>query len=61
MLILKDISSAVMSTHAENGHAPRELTTQDMFIKDAFLIFRSLCKLTMKPLNTERYALCVNY
>lgn len=27
-----------------------------MFIKDAFLVFRALCKLTMKPLNTERYA-----
>ncbi|KAG2109806.1 guanine nucleotide exchange factor in Golgi transport N-terminal-domain-containing protein [Suillus clintonianus] len=38
---------------AENGHAARELSTQDMFIKDAFLVFRALCKLTMKPLNTE--------
>jgi brefeldin A-inhibited guanine nucleotide-exchange protein len=26
-----------------------------MFIKDAFLVFRALSKLTMKPLNTERY------
>ena len=24
-------------------------------MKDAFLVFRALCKLTMKPLNTERY------
>ncbi|KAH7916093.1 Sec7-domain-containing protein [Hygrophoropsis aurantiaca] len=31
----------------------RELTAQDLFIKDAFLVFRALCKLTMKPLNTE--------
>ncbi|KAG2152199.1 hypothetical protein BD769DRAFT_1403759 [Suillus cothurnatus] len=38
---------------AENKHATRELSTQDMFIKDAFLVFRALCKLTMKPLNTE--------
>jgi brefeldin A-inhibited guanine nucleotide-exchange protein len=26
-----------------------------MFIKDAFLVFRALCKLTMKPLATERF------
>ncbi|KIY51634.1 Sec7-domain-containing protein [Fistulina hepatica ATCC 64428] len=25
----------------------------DLFVKDAFLVFRALCKLTMKPLNTE--------
>ncbi|EGN93072.1 hypothetical protein SERLA73DRAFT_172424 [Serpula lacrymans var. lacrymans S7.3] len=31
----------------------RELTTQDLFVKDAFLVFRALCKLTMKPLNSE--------
>ncbi|KAG6873306.1 hypothetical protein C0995_000459 [Termitomyces sp. Mi166 len=35
---------------AEHGH---NLTTNDLFIKDAFLVFRALCKLTMKPLNTE--------
>ncbi|KAG2149149.1 guanine nucleotide exchange factor in Golgi transport N-terminal-domain-containing protein [Suillus clintonianus] len=39
---------------AENGHAARELSTQDMFIKDVFLVFRALCKFTMKPLNTDR-------
>ena len=32
----------------------RELNTNDLFIKDAFLVFRALCKLTMKPLNSER-------
>ncbi|KAI6119382.1 hypothetical protein EDD16DRAFT_1692684 [Pisolithus croceorrhizus] len=31
----------------------RVLTAHDMFVKDAFLVFRSLCKLTMKPLNSE--------
>lgn len=31
----------------------RELTERDLFIKDAFLVFRALCKLTMKALNTE--------
>ncbi|KAJ7591093.1 sec7 guanine nucleotide exchange factor [Mycena floridula] len=36
----------------DSQHANR-LTTNDLFIKDAFLVFRALCKLTMKPLNTE--------
>jgi brefeldin A-inhibited guanine nucleotide-exchange protein len=30
------------------------LTVKDLFIKDAFLVFRALCKLTMKPVSTER-------
>ena len=34
----------------------KELSTNDLFIKDAFLVFRALSKLTMKPLNSERYA-----
>jgi brefeldin A-inhibited guanine nucleotide-exchange protein len=32
------------------------MTTHDLFIKDAFLVFRALCKLTMKALNNERSA-----
>jgi brefeldin A-inhibited guanine nucleotide-exchange protein len=32
-----------------------ELTSNDLFVKDAFLVFRALCKLTMKPLNNERF------
>ncbi|KAF9782748.1 sec7 guanine nucleotide exchange factor [Thelephora terrestris] len=32
---------------------PHELTTNDLFIKDSFLVFRALCKLTMKPVTTE--------
>ncbi|KAJ7744471.1 Sec7-domain-containing protein [Mycena maculata] len=36
-------------THASH----KELTVNDLFIKDAFLVFRALCKLTMKPLNNE--------
>ncbi|KAI0711073.1 hypothetical protein C8T65DRAFT_648070 [Cerioporus squamosus] len=36
-----------------NGASHRQLTTNDLFIKDAFLVFRALCKLTMKPLNSE--------
>ena len=35
----------------------RSLSTNDLFLKDAFLVFRAMCKLTMKPLNTDRYAL----
>ena len=38
----------------EVEHA-RELTSNDLFVKDAFLVFRALCKLTMKPLNNERF------
>ncbi|RDB22645.1 Protein transport protein sec71 [Hypsizygus marmoreus] len=34
----------------EHGH---DLTLKDLFVKDAFLVFRALCKLTMKPLNNE--------
>ncbi|KAI0774114.1 Sec7-domain-containing protein [Fomes fomentarius] len=35
------------------GPSHRQLSTNDLFIKDAFLVFRALCKLTMKPLNSE--------
>jgi hypothetical protein len=41
---------------AVNGStSPRPLTMHDLFLKDAFLVFRAMCKLTMKPLNTERF------
>ncbi|KZW03822.1 hypothetical protein EXIGLDRAFT_743524 [Exidia glandulosa HHB12029] len=32
---------------------PRAISDDDLFLKDAFLVFRALCKLTMKPLATE--------
>jgi hypothetical protein len=38
----------------EPERAGKSLSANDLFIKDAFLVFRALCKLTMKPLNTER-------
>jgi len=38
----------------EAGHDNYQLTLDDLFVKDAFLVFRALCKLTMKPLNNER-------
>ncbi|KAJ6613490.1 hypothetical protein B0H10DRAFT_2048736 [Mycena sp. CBHHK59/15] len=42
------------SEHENDAHETHtELTVNDLFIKDAFLVFRALCKLTMKPLNNE--------
>ncbi|KAF9569079.1 Sec7-domain-containing protein [Agrocybe pediades] len=37
----------------EAHHGSHQLTLDDLFVKDAFLVFRALCKLTMKQLNTE--------
>ncbi|KAJ3508228.1 hypothetical protein NLJ89_g5873 [Agrocybe chaxingu] len=37
----------------EISHDVHQLTLDDLFVKDAFLVFRALCKLSMKPLNTE--------
>ncbi|KAF9075862.1 hypothetical protein BDP27DRAFT_1314622 [Rhodocollybia butyracea] len=45
-----------MDSHEQfsNGaYGRRGMSTKDMFVKDAFLVFRALCKLTMKPLNNE--------
>lgn len=44
-----------MESHEQFGHNRKGMNTKDMFVKDAFLVFRALCKLTMKPLNNERY------
>ncbi|ETW82422.1 hypothetical protein HETIRDRAFT_108770 [Heterobasidion irregulare TC 32-1] len=43
------------STPAQGHHAPpaHTMTINDLFLKDAFLVFRSMCKLTMKPLNSK--------
>lgn len=35
------------------GPFTRPISNNDLFIKDAFLVFRALCKLTMKPLGTD--------
>jgi brefeldin A-inhibited guanine nucleotide-exchange protein len=32
----------------------RPIPVEDLFVKDAFLVFRALCKLSMKPLVTEK-------
>ncbi|KAF9481962.1 hypothetical protein BDN70DRAFT_875585 [Pholiota conissans] len=37
----------------QESSGPHTMTLDDLFVKDAFLVFRALCKLTMKPLNTE--------
>ena len=31
----------------------RPIPVEELFVKDAFLVFRALCKLSMKPLVTE--------
>jgi hypothetical protein len=41
---------------SESDVQTKVFNTNDLFIKDAFLVLRALCKLTMKPLNTERLA-----
>ncbi len=43
----------------DEHHLHSEMTLNDLFIKDAYLVFRALCKLTMKPLNTERSVVSV--
>ena len=47
-------SSNNIDVMSEQGQGSHEMTLRDMFVKDAFLVFRALCKLTMKPLNMER-------
>ncbi|KIY73726.1 Sec7-domain-containing protein [Cylindrobasidium torrendii FP15055 ss-10] len=36
-----------------DDHIQVGMTLNDLFIKDAYLVFRSMCRLTMNPLNTE--------
>ncbi|CAE6422038.1 unnamed protein product, partial [Rhizoctonia solani] len=36
-----------------SGPFTRPISSNDLFIKDAFLVFRALCKLTMKPLGSD--------
>ncbi|OBZ76081.1 Protein transport protein sec71 [Grifola frondosa] len=51
-------TAASDALHEDDHEIPhRQLSTNDLFIKDAFLVFRALCKLTMKPLNLERQAI----
>lgn len=51
----QDASESAASEVVDDEHESFsvEMSTNDLFIKDAFLVFRALCKLTMKPLNAE--------
>lgn len=41
-----------------NGNADVPVVSEnDLFVKDAFLVFRALCKLSMKPLGADRCVL----
>ena len=50
----REPSEIAPSEAGDEYDSGRRLSTNDLFIKDAFLVFRALCKLTMKPLNSER-------
>lgn len=39
---------------AQDKEPIQPISTNDLYIKDAFLVFRALCKLSMKPLGAER-------
>lgn len=47
-----DAQGSEAGEDGEEG-ARHQLTTNDLFLKDAFLVCRAMCKLTMKPLTTE--------
>ncbi|KAJ3853147.1 hypothetical protein EV368DRAFT_39471 [Lentinula lateritia] len=49
----EDDESGPRTPKAFVGFGRNGLSTKDMFVKDAFLVLRALCKLTMKPLNNE--------
>ena len=38
----------------------RRITQDELFVKDAFLVLRALCKLSMKPLTVESERLGVS-
>ncbi|EIN10767.1 Sec7-domain-containing protein [Punctularia strigosozonata HHB-11173 SS5] len=45
--------ASVQNSDHEAQRPFHQLSANDLFVKDAFLVFRALCKLTMKPLNSE--------
>lgn len=47
------VSSAKKEDVQDKGPI-QPISTNDLYIKDAFLVFRALCKLSMKPLGAER-------
>jgi brefeldin A-inhibited guanine nucleotide-exchange protein len=58
VLLAEDVdASQVLDVPPEaNGVRLEEhqLTLRDLFVKDAFLIFRALCKKSREPLSVER-------
>ncbi|EJD00904.1 Sec7-domain-containing protein [Fomitiporia mediterranea MF3/22] len=52
--VIREVDNHNASEHlAEADDHVHTISTKDLFFKDAFLVFRALCKLTMKNLNTE--------
>ncbi|ORX40224.1 hypothetical protein BD324DRAFT_644628 [Kockovaella imperatae] len=52
------LPTGIRETAADEGEGNldamgRPIPTDELFVKDAFLVFRALCKLSMKPLVTE--------
>lgn len=47
-----EVAPDVNGMHIEE----HRLTLRDLFVKDAFLIFRALCKKSREPLSVERCA-----
>ncbi|KAN0064090.1 guanine nucleotide exchange protein for ADP-robosylation factor [Thecaphora frezii] len=41
------------ASERDNGASLAYMSTAELFVKDAFLVMRALCKLTMKPLGAE--------
>ncbi|KAJ9474522.1 Protein transport protein SEC7 [Pseudozyma hubeiensis] len=41
------------ASERDNAGSLANMSTSELFVKDAFLVLRALCKLTMKPLGTE--------
>lgn len=57
LIVCREPSEIAVSEAGDEYESSRRLSANDLFIKDAFLVFRALCKLTMKPLNSERWAI----
>ena len=45
--------SILLPTGPSTGGSGEAVTVNDLYIKDAFLVFRALCKLSMKPLGAD--------
>uniref|UniRef100_V5EV36 Guanine nucleotide exchange factor n=2 Tax=Kalmanozyma brasiliensis (strain GHG001) TaxID=1365824 RepID=V5EV36_KALBG len=50
---LEDRKSFEGASERDNAGSLANMSTAELFVKDAFLVLRALCKLTMKPLGAE--------